>query len=129
MKGDLEYAPSWLARAQSNLARCRAGRTGPEALWEDACFDAQQAVKKALKGISAYHSLPIPKTHNLVRFYRDLLAAGLTPPPNLKEEDLKEPNAYAVEGRYPGGLRGLDWQKALEVAEKAVAWAEAVMEA
>lgn len=36
----------WLRRARSNLARARADRGLPEVLYEDLCFDTQQAVEK-----------------------------------------------------------------------------------
>ena len=38
----------WLRRARSNLARSSQGQVTPDVLLEDACFDAQQAVEKAL---------------------------------------------------------------------------------
>nr|WP_243029119.1 HEPN domain-containing protein [Thermus albus] len=41
----------WLARAKSNLARAQLGRTSPEVVWEDPCFDAHQAAEKALKAL------------------------------------------------------------------------------
>ncbi len=39
----------WLRRARSNLHRARAYRQQPEVLYEDFCFDAQQAAEKAIK--------------------------------------------------------------------------------
>jgi HEPN domain-containing protein len=33
----------WLRRARSNLARARADRNLPDVLYEDLCFDTQQA--------------------------------------------------------------------------------------
>ena len=41
----------WLRRARSNLARSSQGQVAPDVLFEDACFDAQQAVEKALKAL------------------------------------------------------------------------------
>jgi HEPN domain-containing protein len=38
----------WLRRARSNLARASTAKTD-EIMWEDLCFDAQQAAEKALK--------------------------------------------------------------------------------
>lgn len=39
----------WLIRARSNLERARAGKISEEILFEDLCFDCQQAVEKSLK--------------------------------------------------------------------------------
>ena len=40
-----------MVRAASNLARARQGRQCEEVLFEDLCFDAQQAAEKALKAL------------------------------------------------------------------------------
>lgn len=48
---DPTQAAEWLRRACSNLARARADRSVPEALYEDLCFDAQQAAEKAIKAV------------------------------------------------------------------------------
>jgi len=42
---NLDKANEWLQRAKSNMAR-KAGRVSPEILYEDLCYDAQQAVEK-----------------------------------------------------------------------------------
>lgn len=44
-------ASTWLNRAKSNLARAKVGQLFPEILYEDLCFDAQQAAEKALKAL------------------------------------------------------------------------------
>lgn len=41
----------WLRRARSNLARARAHRNLPDVLYEDLCFDTQQAAEKAIKAL------------------------------------------------------------------------------
>lgn len=46
-----ERAKEWLTRAKSNLARVKAGKVSEDILYEDLCFDAQQAVEKALKAL------------------------------------------------------------------------------
>jgi HEPN domain-containing protein len=58
----------WLSRALSNLDRARAGKVRDTILYEDLCFDCQQAVEKSLKallvandkGESAYPSYRSP---------------------------------------------------------------------
>lgn len=48
---NLKEAMEWLRRAGSNLARAKSGRITHEILYEDLCFDAQQALEKALKSL------------------------------------------------------------------------------
>lgn len=117
----------WLARAKSNLARARVGRTSPEVVWDDPCFDAQQAAEKALKALLIALGIPFPKTHDLARLL-ELIRPHLPVPPGL--EDLVRLNPFAVAGRYPGDLPEAteeDWEEALLLAEQAVAWAERVL--
>ncbi len=54
----------WLVRARSNLAR--AAQPKPEAaLWEDVCFDCQQAAEKAVKAVLVRYDIEFPKTHDI----------------------------------------------------------------
>jgi len=48
---NLDKAHEWLRRAKSNMARAKAGRVAPDILYEDLCYDAQQAVEKAFKSV------------------------------------------------------------------------------
>jgi len=43
----------WLARAKSNLALSK-NKTFEDVFYEDLCFQAQQAVEKALKALLVY---------------------------------------------------------------------------
>lgn len=118
---------AWLARAKSNLARARLGRTSPEVAWEDPCFDAQQAAEKALKALLIALGIPFPKTHDLERLLA-LVRPHLPVPPEL--EALARLNPFAVAGRYPGDLPEAaeeDWREALQLAERAVAWVESLL--
>jgi hypothetical protein len=45
---EIGSSEDWLKRAKSNLIRARQPKPD-EVFWEDYCFDAQQAVEKALK--------------------------------------------------------------------------------
>ncbi len=60
-----ERALEWLKRAKSNLAIAKAGRSSEDILYEDLCFDAQQAVEKALKSLCIAHGILFPKTHDI----------------------------------------------------------------
>ena len=46
-----EIILNWLKRARSSLERTKIGKVSQGILYEDLCFDAQQAVEKSLKAI------------------------------------------------------------------------------
>ena len=54
---------AWLRRAQSNLAYARHEVEG--VLYEDRCFNAQQAVEKSLKALLLQHRVTFPFTHDI----------------------------------------------------------------
>jgi hypothetical protein len=47
----------WRIRALSNLDRARAGKIQNTILYEDLCFDCQQAVEKSLKALLVAHDV------------------------------------------------------------------------
>ena len=65
--------------------------------YDTACFHAQQAVEKYLKGLLAVRGQPFPSTHNL----EDLQNLGEALPEwPLAGLDLVELSSFAVEARY-----------------------------
>lgn len=66
------------------------------------CFHSQQCVEKYLKALLVGHSLPVPKSHDLLESYHRI---PLDKRPDLSEESLAILNRYAVETRYLG-----DWE-------------------
>ncbi len=68
---------SWLRRARSNLARARIGRSSPEILLEDSCFDAQQAAEKAIKAVWVSQHAESPLTLNREILDRDPVLAEI----------------------------------------------------
>ena len=62
---NLEKAKEWLRRSKSNMARAKAGKVSPEIIYEDLCFDAQQAAEKALKALCIADGIVFPKTHDI----------------------------------------------------------------
>lgn len=97
MKDRSVLVQGWFRKADSDLADARrtAASEGP---YDTACFHAQQAVEKYLKGFLAWRSLEIPRTHDLEELQR--LCAQLEPWPDLAVFDLTDLTAYAVELRY-----------------------------
>jgi len=75
---------AWIQRAESNLARARLGRQSEDILYEDICFDAQQAAEKALKGLLVYSGLDVPRTHS-VGYLLSIIkeSSGMPVPPQV----------------------------------------------
>ena len=97
MKDRSALAQGWFRKADSDLADARrtAASDGP---YDTACFHAQQAVEKYLKGVLAWRSFEIPRTHDLEELQR--LCTQPEPWPELAVCDLTDLTAYAVELRY-----------------------------
>lgn len=90
----------WLIRARSNLDRARAGKIRPTILYEDLCFDCQQAVEKSLKALLIAHDVERPHTHIIAHLLGTLEQNRISVPDDVKSSvDLTE---YAVHTRYPG---------------------------
>ncbi len=124
---DPSHPRSWLRRAKSNLVRARLLAGQPEVLYEDLCFDAQQAVEKALKAVLVQRGVIVPKTHALAELLTRVEKSGIEVHAEIREATLLTP--YAVEARYPGlweEVTAADHEEAVRVAERVVAWAETV---
>jgi len=65
----------WLRRAKGNLARAKQAKP-KEAFWEDLCFDAQQATKKAIKAVLTCREIDFPKTHDIRELLTLLSTSG-----------------------------------------------------
>jgi HEPN domain-containing protein len=95
-----EIVDDWLTRARSNLYRARIGKVSDEILFEDLCFDCQQAVEKSLKGLLIAFDQEVPRTHIIGSLLRSLVKIGVVIPESIiLSSDLTE---YAVQTRYPG---------------------------
>jgi len=115
----------WFQRAKSNLARAELGRQSSDILYEDLCFDAQQAVEKALKGIMAFLEMDIPKTHSVGYLMKLIEESGkVRVPESLKEAAIL--TDYAVTARYPGDWEQIDeaeYKQAVSLAQEVYRWA------
>ncbi len=126
---NLDKANEWLQRAKSNMARAKAGRVSPEILYEDLCYDAQQAVEKAFKSVCIIHEIVFPKTHDIAYLIELLEKGGVEVPENLQKAKIL--TGYAVETRYPGDYEPVDEEdlrKAIEIAKKVLKWVEKEMD-
>jgi HEPN domain-containing protein len=113
----------WLSRAQSNLDRARAGKVRDTILYEDLCFDCQQAAEKSLKAMLVAYDKESPHTHIIAHLLETLEQSGLEIPEDVKSSsDLTE---YAVHTRYPGlyePVTAKEFREALAVAEHVHEW-------
>ena len=112
MKDEIALARGWFRKGDSDLAGAEQILDG-EGPYDIACFHAQQAAEKYLKGFLALRQRPAPRTHNLEELQHVCLAQN----PDLPLADLSlfELSGYAVEMRYD-----LEFWPDHETAEEAV---------
>jgi len=118
----------WLKRAKSNLIRAKQPKP-EEVLWEDLCFDTQQAAEKALKAVLVARRIPFRFVHDIAELLTLLENQGVTLPEEIKVS--AELTDYSVESRYPGPFEPVieeEFQRALKIAEAVVAWAESLID-
>jgi HEPN domain-containing protein len=114
----------WLRRAKSNLIRAKQPKP-EEVLWEDLCFDTQQAAEKALKAALLARGIPFRFVHDIAELLTLLENQGV-----ILSEEIKasaELTDYSVESRYPGPFEPVteeEFNRALKIAETVVAWAD-----
>jgi len=96
MPDEIELARGWFLKAESDLntARRMVESDGP---YDTACFHAQQAAEKYMKGLLALQRQPFHRTHNLEELQH--LGESLSTWP-LGALDLSQLSSYAVEVRY-----------------------------
>ena len=126
---NLDKANKWLQRAKSNMARAKAGRVSPEILYEDLCYDTQQAVEKAFKSVCIIHEIVFPKTHDIAYLIELLEKGKVEVPKDLQVAKIL--TGYAVETRYPGDYEPVnedDYLNAMQIAEKVLQWVERKIE-
>ncbi len=117
----------WLVRAKSNLALAKLDKP-EEAVWEDLCFNAQQAAEKALKAVLQHKGIIFRYVHDLEEFIIQLEQHGVEVSNDIKQA--VHLNQYAFETRYPGYLEPVteeDCRRALQIPESVFAWAEGIL--
>ena len=121
-------AREWLRRARSNLARSSHGQATPDMLLEDACFDAQQAVEKALKALLVSKGIQVPRTHAISELITMLAELGFEIPADVHEASAL--TDYAVAARYPGPFDPVlieDHETAVATATAVVSWVTGIV--
>ena len=125
---DPDDPAEWIRRARSNLARARGDRIHPDVLYEDLCFDAQQAAEKALKELLLHRAVPFPWTHSIGGLLALVAQAGMEPPEGVREASVL--TDYAAQARCPGRVEEVsreDDLTAVELAERVVGWVETIV--
>ena len=115
----------WLGRAKSNLSRAASGKTAPDIVYEDLCFDCQQAAEKSLKALMVLNDIVPSPTHSLSLLVETLEKHTIDIPDDVKEAVAL--SYYAVTTRYPGRYEPVDeqeYQDALMMARQIVEWVE-----
>jgi len=119
----------WLKRAKSNLGIAKAGKAFEDILYEDLCFDCEQAVEKALKALLVSFDVSFPWTHSIGHLIELIEKQNIEVPNEIM--DSISLTAYAVSTRYPGDFEPIDEQEyleTLETAEKVYNWVRKIID-
>ena len=124
------YSPDdpreWLNRARSNLAQAKVDQ--PDVYFEDLCFNAQQAVEKAIKALLIKYGVEFPYVHDITELLTLIEEAGQQIPESIKQAERL--TRFAVFTRYPSVVSPVsrqEYEEALTVAENVVAWVETLL--
>ena len=114
---------AWLGKVRSDLRMAEFAVETDDPMWDQACYHAQQAAEKSLKGLMVAVDLEVPRTHVLT----GLVAALMGPVPGAKDllEHAAVLSAYGVAPRYPSFLA----QETEDHAREALRCAHAVVTA
>jgi len=113
----------WISRAKSSLALAAA--TPPGVLYEDLCFQAQQAAEKALKAVFVARKNPYPYTHDINALLSGLEQQGVDIPGQIWEAVTL--TSFASNTRYPGTAITVtkeEYHEAIRLAQEILWWAQ-----
>jgi len=119
----MERYESWINRAKSSLEIAKT-RNSNLVQYEDLCYQAQQAVEKAIKGMLIYFNVEPQFTHNI-----GILLEELSAYVNISDETKKaiKLTKYAVQTRYPGEYDDItqeDYEESVKIAKTILEWVE-----
>ena len=113
----------WMNRAYSNLTLAAKG-TNSGVYLEDLCYNAQQAVEKAIKAIFILHHITFPYIHDIAALITLLQNNNINVPESVKES--AKLTRFAIATRYPYILAPVtehEYKRAIGIAEDVVRWA------
>jgi HEPN domain-containing protein len=113
----------WIEREKSSLEK-KKKKIIRYIQYEDLCFQIQQAVEKALKGLLIFYGVEPEFTHNI-----ELLINGLKKFTDIPEKinEAAQLTTYAVQTRYPGGYDDItkkEYETAVKIAKDCLDWVE-----
>ncbi len=82
------------------MERAKAGKASDKILFEDLCFDCQQAVEKSIKALLVHLDVEFEKIHSIAKLLKQVENVGITVQDEIKET--AELSVHAVDVRYPG---------------------------
>jgi len=120
---DAVAASAWFVCASEDLRMAQYAATDVPPMASQACFHAQQAAEKALKGLLAAANLDVPRTHDVLQLVG--IVRAFAPEVEQFAEDAGVLTRFAVSARYPDASdeNADDARWALLAAEALVAWA------
>jgi len=122
----MERYESWIDRAKSSLEIAKT-RNSSLVYYEDLCYQAQQSVEKAIKGILIFYNVEPQFTHNIGILLEELGAYV-----NISDEIKKaiKLTKYAVQTRYPGVYDDItkeDYEESIIIAKECLEWVENII--
>jgi len=119
----MERYESWIERAKSSYEIAKTAINN-NIYYEDLCYQSQQAVEKALKGLLIYYSVDPEFTHNIGLLLNEL--EKLTKiPENIKLAT--NVTKYAIITRYPGEYDEItkeNYEESIKIAKDCIDWVE-----
>jgi HEPN domain-containing protein len=116
----------WLVRAESNLRLAKGGNV-KGVVYEDLCFEAQQAAEKAIKALLIHYGDEFPKVHSFSVLLERLQKYTVVPP---CVEDVLELSDYAIQTRYPGDYYPVteeEYRRAIGISQAVFKWVQKVI--
>jgi HEPN domain-containing protein len=125
----MERYESWFDRAKSSYGMAKMnGNSDIHIYYEDLCYQAQQAVEKALKGLLIYYGVEPEFTHNI-----EIILTALEK--HIKIPDIVKQSVnltiYAVQTRYPGEYDEItkeEYEKVIKTTKDCLDWVEKTMD-
>jgi HEPN domain-containing protein len=123
---DPEDPREWINRAYSSLNMAK--KDPNDVYLEDLCYNAQQAVEKAIKAVFIKYNVDFPFTHDIAELL-SLLQAKIREFPEYVKQSINL-TKFAILTRYPGiapPIKQEDYEQAIIIAEKVVHWAKSIV--
>jgi HEPN domain-containing protein len=119
----MERYESWIERAKSSFEISKIA-VNVNVFYEDLCYQSQQAVEKALKGLLLYYGTEPEFTHNIGILLNEI-EKFTEIPGNIKE--VTKLTKYAVITRYPGEYDEItkeNYEESIRIAKECLDWTE-----